>query len=52
MNCDEGSLHFYKNGKAMDVGFPAGTITGPVVGAVELMCIGQALTLMLEAKLA
>lgn len=52
MNCDEGSLHFYKNGKAMGVGFPAGTITGPVVGAVELMCIGQALTLMPEAKLA
>ena len=46
MNCDDGSLRFCKNGEAMDAGFPAGTITGPVVGAVELLCIGQALTLV------
>ena len=48
MNCDDGSLRFYKNGEALDAGFPAGTITGPVVGAVELLCIGQALTLASE----
>ena len=49
MNCDDGSLRFYKNGETLDAGFPAGTITGPVVGAVELLCSGQALTLVPEA---
>jgi len=52
MNCDDGSLSFYKNGEKLDVEFPAGTITGPVVGAVELVCVGQTLTLLPEAKLA
>lgn len=45
LNCDDGSLSFYKNGEALDAAFPPGTITGPVVGAVELLCIGQSLTL-------
>ena len=49
INLDDGSLKFYKNGQAMDVGFPAGTISGPVVGAVELLTVGQALTLVPEA---
>ena len=52
MNCENGSLSFYKNGEAIAGGFPAGTITGPVVGAVELLCIGQSLTLVPEATLA
>ena len=52
MNCDDGSLSFYKNGEAIDARFPAGSITGPVVGAVELLCIGQALTLVPAATLA
>ena len=52
MDCDDGSLRFYKNGEAIPAGFPAGTITGPVVGAVEFLCVGQALTLVPEASLA
>ena len=45
LNCDDGSLQFFKNGEAMGPGFPPGTISGPVVGAVELLCVGQTLTL-------
>lgn len=52
MDCDDGSLWFYKNGEAMGLGFPAGTISGPVVGAVELLCPGQALTLVPDSALA
>ena len=48
LDTDQCSLTLYKNGEALDAGFPAGTITGPVVGAVELLCIGQALTLASE----
>lgn len=51
LNCDDGSLSFYKNGEKLEAGFPAGTISGPVVGAVELLCVGQALTLVPEATL-
>ena len=50
MNCDDGSLSFYKNGEKMEVGFPAGTIKGPVVGAVEILCVGQGLTLVPEVR--
>lgn len=52
MNCDDGSLTFFKNGETMDAGFPPGTISGPVVGAVELLTVGQALTLVPEAPAA
>ena len=48
LNCDDGSLQFYKNGAKMAAGFSAGTIIGPVVGAIELLCVGQALTLSSE----
>merc|ERR1712050_367409 len=45
LNCDDGSLRFYKNGEAFGIEFPAGTITMPVVRAVELRCNGQSVTL-------
>merc|ERR1712060_875438 len=41
LNCDDGSLHFYKNGEDFGSEFPAGTITMPVVRAVELKMKGQ-----------
>lgn len=43
----DGSLKFYCNGKVLGPGFPAGTITEPVVRAVELVCPGQSVTLTL-----
>jgi hypothetical protein len=36
LDLDEGSLLFFKNGVQHGPGYPAGSITGPVVAAVEL----------------
>mmetsp|Transcript_5871 Transcript_5871/g.11872 ORF Transcript_5871/g.11872 Transcript_5871/m.11872 type:complete len:173 (+) Transcript_5871:19-537(+) len=52
LNCDDGSLRFFKNGEAFGSEFPAGTITGPVVRAVELKCNGQSVKLLPQAELA
>ena len=49
LNLDDGSLQYSKNGEPTGWGFLAGTIKGPVVGAVEMLCIGQALTLLPKA---
>eukprot|EP00427_Karlodinium_veneficum_P022837 CAMPEP_0169107480 /NCGR_PEP_ID=MMETSP1015-20121227/24909_1 /TAXON_ID=342587 /ORGANISM="Karlodinium micrum, Strain CCMP2283" /LENGTH=183 /DNA_ID=CAMNT_0009169023 /DNA_START=64 /DNA_END=611 /DNA_ORIENTATION=- len=51
LNCDEGSLCFFKNGEAFGIPFPAGTIKGPVVRAVELVCAGQSVTLVPNVEL-
>lgn len=51
LNCDHGSLCFYKNGEAFGIPFPAGTIKGPVVRAVELLCTGQSVTLVPDLEL-
>merc|ERR1711972_474012 len=51
LNCDDGSLCFYKDGEEFGVPFPAGTIKGPVVRAVELVCKGQSLTLVTDVEL-
>jgi hypothetical protein len=36
LDLDEGSLHFFKNGVRHGPGYPAGSVTGPVVCAVQL----------------
>ena len=46
LNLDDGSLAFSKNGVLLAGGFPVGSIKGPVVGAVELLTVGQSLTLL------
>ena len=46
LNLDDGSLAFSKNGVLLAGGFPVGCIKGPVVGAVELLTVGQSLTLL------
>ena len=46
LNLGDGSLAFSKNGVLLAGGFPAGRIAGPVVGAVELLTVGQSLTLL------
>lgn len=51
LNCDNGSLCFFKNGEAFGIPFPAGTIKGPVVRAVELLCSGQSVTLVPDLEL-
>merc|ERR1712176_495177 len=51
LNCDDGSLCFYKDGEEFGVPFPAGTIKGPVVRAAELLCKGQSVTLVTDVEL-
>ena len=46
LNLGDGSLAFSRNGALLAGGFPAGRIAGPVVGAVELLTVGQSLTLL------
>jgi hypothetical protein len=36
LDLDDGSLSFFKNGVQHDPGYPAGSVTGPVVAAVQL----------------
>jgi hypothetical protein len=36
LDFDNGSLRFFKNGVQHGPGFPAGSVTGPVVAAVQL----------------
>eukprot|EP00931_Biecheleriopsis_adriatica_P100093 TRINITY_DN7511_c0_g1_i1.p1 TRINITY_DN7511_c0_g1~~TRINITY_DN7511_c0_g1_i1.p1 ORF type:complete len:201 (+),score=30.72 TRINITY_DN7511_c0_g1_i1:76-678(+) len=46
LDCDNGSLMFFKNGEPWGEGFPAGSVALPVVRAVELVCNGQSVTLV------
>ena len=52
LDCNDGSLRFYRNGEPFGGQFPAGTVTLPVVRAVELKCTGQSVTLLPEVQLA
>mmetsp|Transcript_38306 Transcript_38306/g.69221 ORF Transcript_38306/g.69221 Transcript_38306/m.69221 type:complete len:184 (+) Transcript_38306:90-641(+) len=52
LDCDDGSLRFYKNGEPFGKEFPAGTIKEPVVRAVELKMRGQSVTLKPNVELA
>ncbi|CAE6930832.1 unnamed protein product [Symbiodinium natans] len=52
LDCNDGSLSFYKNGQPFGQPFPAGTIALPVVRAVELKCSGQSVKLLPQAQLA
>merc|ERR1719401_2538508 len=50
LDCNDGSLKFYKNGEKFGEGFPAGTIKEPVVRAVELLMKGQSVSLVLTPE--
>jgi hypothetical protein len=41
LDLDNGLLRFYKNGVEHGPGFPAGSVTGPVVAAVQMFKTGQ-----------
>eukprot|EP00435_Cladocopium_sp_Y103_P047671 s1184_g14.t1 len=51
LDCNDGSLRFYRNGEPFGDQFPPGSITSPVVRAVELKCQGQSVTLLPDGKL-
>jgi hypothetical protein len=41
LDLDDGSLSFFKNGVQHGPGYPAGSVTGPVVAAVQLYNAGS-----------
>jgi hypothetical protein len=51
LDLDDGSLRFFKNGVPHDPGFPLGSVTGPVVVAVELGFRDQAVRLHADVAL-
>jgi hypothetical protein len=50
LNLDDGSLRFFKNGVQHGPGFPAGSVTGPVVAAVQLWQPGDRVRLVPDAE--
>jgi hypothetical protein len=46
LDLDEGSLRFFKNDLPHGPGYPAGSVTGPVVCAVQTGCIDDSLRLL------
>jgi hypothetical protein len=45
LDLNNGSLLFFKNGVQHGPGYPAGSVTGPVVGAVEMGAKGNVVRL-------
>jgi hypothetical protein len=50
LNLDDGSLHFFKNGVQHGPGYAAGSVTGPVVHAVQTYLMGQRVRLLPNAE--
>jgi hypothetical protein len=50
LNLDNGSLRFFKNGVQHGPGYPAGSVTGPVVAAVQMYCMGTSVRLLPNAE--
>jgi hypothetical protein len=46
LDLDNGSLRFFKNGVEHGPGYPAGSVTGPVVAAVQLVNQGRSVRLL------
>jgi hypothetical protein len=51
LDLDDGSLRFFKNGVQHGPGFGAGSVTGPVVAAVQMYATGTAVHLLPNAQL-
>jgi hypothetical protein len=50
LDLDNGSLRFFKNGVQHGPGYAAGSVTGPVVAAVQMWCIDESVRLLSDAK--
>jgi hypothetical protein len=50
LNLDDGSLRFFKNGVQHGPGYPAGSVTGPVVAAVQMMTAKESMRLLPDAE--
>jgi hypothetical protein len=46
LDLDEGSLRFFVNGVQHGPGYPAGSVTGPVVCSVSMYCLGTIVRLL------
>jgi hypothetical protein len=50
LDLDNGSLRFFKNGAQHGPGYPAGSVTGPVVHAVQMFYSGTSVRLLPNAE--
>jgi hypothetical protein len=50
LDLDNGSLRFFKNGVQHGPGYPAGSVTGPVVAAVQMYCKDDSMRLLPNAE--
>jgi hypothetical protein len=50
LNLDDGSLRFFKNGAPNGPGYPAGSVTGPVVAAVQMCNENESMRLLPDAE--
>jgi hypothetical protein len=50
LNLDDGSLRFFKNGAPNGPGFPAGSVTGPVLAAVHMRNENESMRLLPDAE--
>jgi hypothetical protein len=50
LDLDNGSLRFFKNGVEHRPGYPAGSVTGPVVAAVQMWCNDGSVRLLPNVK--
>ena len=50
LDLDNGSLRFFKNGVEHGPGYPAGSVTGPVVAAVQMFYSGTSVRLLSDAE--
>jgi hypothetical protein len=51
LDLDDGSLRFFKNGVQHGPGYAAGSVTGPVVAAAQVVITGAAVRLLPNVKL-
>jgi hypothetical protein len=51
LNLDDGSLRFFKNGVQHGPGYPAGSVTGPVVAAVQMGNLNESMRLLPDVEL-
>ena len=49
LDLDDGSLRFFKNGVEHGPGYPAGSVTGPVVRAAQMSFAGSVVRLLPDA---
>jgi hypothetical protein len=50
LDLDDGSLRFFKNGVAHGPGYPAGSVTGPVVAAVQMYHKDQSVRMLPDVE--